>query len=250
MPSPGDRRRERLARAYVYVVTGARDEQRDLPAFLEAVLEAGADIVQLREKDAEAGDLIRWSSDFRAAADRYDALFVMNDRPDVAVASGADGVHVGQNDLPPAWARRIVGPDLLIGLSTHSIVEFDDGAPDADYLCVGPIAALRPNRAGLRPDSRSWPTPRPAPEMGGSGDPGSPSAESTFCHSAECSLPGRSGLRWFVQPRVRIRGAAVRALADGVAKALYNPQLTRALNPDHGWATTVKRSLTRWMCRR
>src|SRR5487761_427598 len=99
MPSPGDRRRERLARARLYVVTGARQEQADLAAFLAAVLEAGADIVQLREKDAEAGDVIRWSGQFRAATDRYGALFVINDRPDIAIAAGADGVHLGQNDL-------------------------------------------------------------------------------------------------------------------------------------------------------
>jgi thiamine-phosphate pyrophosphorylase len=147
MPSPGDRRRERLARARLYVVTGAREEHGDLAAFLASVLEAGADIIQLREKDAEAGDILRWSRDFRAAADQHGALFVINDRPDVAVASGADGVHLGQNDLPPAWARRVVGPDVLIGLSTHSAAEFDAAAPEADYLCVGPLFAT-PTKPG------------------------------------------------------------------------------------------------------
>jgi thiamine-phosphate pyrophosphorylase len=147
MPSPGDRRRERLARSRLYVVTGAREAQGDLAAFLAAVLEAGADIVQLREKEAEAGDLLRWSKDFRAAADRHGALFVMNDRPDVALAAGADGVHVGQNDLPPAWARKMTRADMLIGLSTHSISEFDSGAPEADYLCVGPLVAT-PTKPG------------------------------------------------------------------------------------------------------
>ena len=147
MPGLGDRRRERLARARLYVVTGAREEQGDLAAFLGAVLEAGADIVQLREKDAEAGDLLRWSKDFRAAADRFGALFVMNDRPDVAIAAGADGVHLGQNDLPPAVARRLIGPEMLIGLSTHSADEFDAGAPEADYLCVGPLYAT-PTKPG------------------------------------------------------------------------------------------------------
>jgi thiamine-phosphate pyrophosphorylase len=147
MPSPGDLRRERLARARLYVITGAREREGDLREFLAAVLEAGADLVQLREKEAEAGDLLRWSNDFRAAADRWGALFVLNDRPDVAVAAGADGVHLGQNDLPPSWARQITGPDLLIGLSTHSAAEFDAGAPEADYLCVGPLAAT-PTKPG------------------------------------------------------------------------------------------------------
>jgi thiamine-phosphate pyrophosphorylase len=147
MPSPGDRRRERLSLSHLYVVTGAREEHGDLAAFLASVLEAGADIIQLRDKNAEAGDILRWSQDFRAAADRYGALFVINDRPDLAVASGADGVHLGQNDLPPAWARRVVGPDVLIGLSTHSAAEFDAGAPEADYLCIGPLFAT-PTKPG------------------------------------------------------------------------------------------------------
>jgi len=147
MPGPRDLRRERLARARLYVVTGARDEQGDLARFLDSVLEAGAGIVQLREKDAEAGDVLRWSTEFRAAADRHDALFVVNDRPDIAVAAGADGVHLGQNDLPAAWARRVVGPDLLIGLSTHSPAEFDAAAREADYLCVGPLYAT-PTKPG------------------------------------------------------------------------------------------------------
>jgi thiamine-phosphate pyrophosphorylase len=111
------------------------------------VLEAGTDIVQLRAKDAEAGDLLRWSKDFRAAAERFGALFVLNDRPDVAIAAGADGVHLGQNDLPPAVARALIGPEMLIGLSTHSPDEFDAGAPVADYLCVGPLYAT-PTKPG------------------------------------------------------------------------------------------------------
>ena len=149
MPGLGDQRRERLARSRLYVVTGAREELGDLDAFLSAVLEGGADIVQLREKGAEAGDLLRWSKTFRAAADRYGALFVMNDRPDVAIAAGADGVHLGQTDLPPAVSRRLIGPEMLVGLSTHSDMEFDAGAPEADYLCAGPIYATptKPGRA-------------------------------------------------------------------------------------------------------
>src|SRR5205823_5794998 len=111
--------RERLSAARLYVVTGARQDRGDLAPFLEAILSAGTDVVQLREKDAEAGDLLRWAAEFRRAADRHGALFVVNDRPDVALAAGADGVHVGQNDLPVAFVRELVGPRMLIGLSTH-----------------------------------------------------------------------------------------------------------------------------------
>ena len=83
-------RRERLARARLYVVTGARQGHGDLAEFLDAVLETGADMVQLREKSAEAGDLLRWGATFRDAAERHDVLFIVNDRPDVAVALDAD----------------------------------------------------------------------------------------------------------------------------------------------------------------
>src|SRR2546426_6524547 len=116
----GRRRRERLARSRLYVVTDTRRSRGDLEDFLEAVLGAGTDIIQLREKDAEGGDLLRWGETFGAAARRHGALFIMNDRPDVAVALDADGVHVGQDDLPPAVTRSLVGASMLIGLSTHS----------------------------------------------------------------------------------------------------------------------------------
>jgi thiamine-phosphate pyrophosphorylase len=136
-----------MARARLYLVTDARGVEGDLDAFLDGVLSAGVDVVQLREKGAEAGDLVRWSRTFRAASDRHDALFVLNDRPDVALAVGADGVHVGQNDLPPAVVRTIVGAELIIGLSTHSPSEYDAAAPDADYLCAGPVYAT-PTKPG------------------------------------------------------------------------------------------------------
>jgi thiamine-phosphate pyrophosphorylase len=149
MSGPGDARRERLACARLYLVTDARETQGDLEAFLEAVLAAGVDIVQLREKDAEAGDLLRWSHAFRAAADRHGALFVINDRPDIALAVGADGVHVGQNDLTVGIVRSLVGPELIVGLSTHSSDEYDSAPSGADYLCAGPVYATptKPGRA-------------------------------------------------------------------------------------------------------
>ena len=139
MSHAGEARRDRLARSRLYVVTDARTGRGDLEDFLEAILEAGTDIVQLREKDAEAGDLLRWGQEFRAAADRHGALFVVNDRPDVAVALEADGVHVGRNDMPPEITRRLVGPDLIVGLSTHSQEQLRAASPRADYVCVGPV---------------------------------------------------------------------------------------------------------------
>jgi thiamine-phosphate pyrophosphorylase len=143
----GERRRERLARSRLYVVTGARPDHGDLEAFLDAILGAGTDIVQLREKEAEAGDLLRWGAIFRGAAERHSALFVVNDRPDVAVALGADGVHLGQGDLPPEVTRRLVGQDVLIGLSTHGDDQLRAASPRADYVCIGPIYET-PTKAG------------------------------------------------------------------------------------------------------
>jgi thiamine-phosphate pyrophosphorylase len=139
MAGVGEGRRGRLARTRLYVVTGAREDRGDLAEFLDAILAAGVDAVQLREKDAEAGDLLRWGTVFRQRADRYGALFLVNDRPDVALALGADGVHVGQNDLSAEFVRMLVGPDVLIGLSTHSEEQLEQGSPEADYVCVGPI---------------------------------------------------------------------------------------------------------------
>lgn len=160
---PADRR-QRLAASRLYVVTGARD---DLASFLDAILGAGVDVVQLREKEAEAGDLLRWAEAFREAAERHDALFIVNDRPDVALAAGADGVHLGQNDLPAEVARRILGPDAIVGLSTHRPEELDGASPDADYVTAGPVyeTPTKPGRpaAGLehvwhaaRHERRPW----------------------------------------------------------------------------------------------
>jgi thiamine-phosphate pyrophosphorylase len=131
-------RRDRLARARLYVVTGPRD-----PRFLDEILAAGVDVVQLRDKDAETGDLLRWGEAFRETAERHSALFIVNDRPDVAVALGADGVHLGQEDLPAHLARDLMGPDAIIGMSTHSPAQFDSAPTEADYLCAGPVWETR-----------------------------------------------------------------------------------------------------------
>ena len=144
-------RRARLESARLYLVTDGR--RPDLLAFLDDVLGAGVDMVQLREKEAEAAEVLRLAEPFRAAAERHDALFVVNDRPDVAYALDADGVHLGQDDLPVRIARELLGPDVIIGLSTHSPDQLEAASPDADYVCVGPVweTPTKPGRpaAGL-----------------------------------------------------------------------------------------------------
>lgn len=151
----GERLRKRLADARLYLCTGSREFQGDLPQFLDAVLGAGVDIVQLREKGLEAGPELRLLDVFRRACDRHGALMAVNDRADLAVAAGADVLHVGQDDLPPELARRITGSDPVIGLSAHSDEQVGAAAADpaVDYFCAGPIweTPTKPGRpaAGL-----------------------------------------------------------------------------------------------------
>jgi thiamine-phosphate pyrophosphorylase len=143
--------RDRLAAARLYLCTDARQRQADLPAFLDAVLGSGVDIVQLRHKGLEAREELRFLETFRAACDRHGALLAVNDRADVAYAAGADVLHVGQGDLPAATARQILGPGPLIGLSTHAPAETEAAAADdaADYFCAGPVwpTPTKPGRA-------------------------------------------------------------------------------------------------------
>ena len=142
--------RERVADARLYLVCDARPR-----AFLDAALRGGADLIQLRDKSLDDDGLIEAAKTFRAAADEHGALFILNDRPDLVEACGADGVHVGQDDDTPAAARAAVGPDRIVGRSTHAPFQADaaDADPDVDYLAVGPVHATptKPGRpaAGL-----------------------------------------------------------------------------------------------------
>jgi thiamine-phosphate pyrophosphorylase len=101
---------------------------------------AGVDLFQLREKDREAGDVLEVAGPLLDACRSAEVPFILNDRPDVARVLGTDGVHVGQNDLPPAAARDIVGSDAIVGLSTHAEAEVDGALQeDIDYFAVGPV---------------------------------------------------------------------------------------------------------------
>jgi thiamine-phosphate pyrophosphorylase len=118
----------------------ARPGDREPEELLRPALQAGVDVVQLREKHLDDAAIVRAGRVFRRLCDAYDALFIVNDRPELAMACAADGVHVGQADAPPGEARRLLGPDALIGLSTHS-PEQVDAVTGADYFCVGPVYA-------------------------------------------------------------------------------------------------------------
>ena len=110
----------------------------------EGLLEGGVDVIQLREKDLEGGELLERARALRRLTARCGALFVMNDRPDVALLCGADGVHLGQDDLPPEEVRELVGPEMIIGLSAHSVAQARRAeGRGADYIGVGPVFPTR-----------------------------------------------------------------------------------------------------------
>jgi thiamine-phosphate pyrophosphorylase len=150
-----DTARARLDEALLYLCTDARTRQGDLPEFLDAVLAAGVDIVQLRDKGMEAAEELAHLEVFAEACARHGRLLAVNDRADVAHAAGADVLHLGQGDLPVPAARAILGEDVLVGRSTHSPAEAGAAAVQdgVDYFCTGPC----------------WPTPtkpgRPAPGL-------------------------------------------------------------------------------------
>jgi len=126
-------RAQRLAGARLYLVC-----DRPSAEFLDAVLLGGVDIVQLRMKDAGEPEILAGAQVVCAACRRHGALFILNDRPDLVEATRADGVHVGQHDVPVAQARLAVGPDRIVGLSTHAPEQVDCAA-GVDYIGVGPV---------------------------------------------------------------------------------------------------------------
>jgi thiamine-phosphate pyrophosphorylase len=143
--------RVRLAAARLYLCTDARERQGDLPQFLDDVLGSGVDIVQLRQKGLEAGQELRYLEVFGKACAAHGALLAVNDRADVARVAGADVLHLGQDDLPAGPAREIIGPEPLIGLSSHAETETlaASAEPAADYFCTGPVwpTPTKPGRA-------------------------------------------------------------------------------------------------------
>ena len=156
--------RERLASSSLYLCTDARRERGDLAEFVAAALRGGVDIVQLRDKGSagerefgalEAAQEIDIVAQLREIAHEHGALVAVNDRADIALGSRADVLHLGQDDLPVPVARAIVGPDVVIGRSTHDAAQARAAAVEdgVDYFCTGPC----------------WPTPtkpgRPAPGL-------------------------------------------------------------------------------------
>ena len=150
-------RRERLRRCRLYLVTSPSPR---LEAVVEAALQGGVRLVQYRAKegslDAQGQPItdaqrLEQARALRALCSRYGALFLVNDRIDIAAAVQADGVHLGQGDLPPAVARELLGPEALIGRSTHAIAQLRQAVADGcDYVGVGPVNAT-PTKPGREP---------------------------------------------------------------------------------------------------
>jgi thiamine-phosphate pyrophosphorylase len=132
-------RRERLARARLYLVLEARPHGQDPLPLLGAALRGGVDVVQLRDKELGDEALIAAAEPFRVACDKHGALFVLNDRPGLVEACDADGVHVGRSDAAVDEARAVVGSDRLLGLSASTLDELADIA-GADYVGVTAFA--------------------------------------------------------------------------------------------------------------
>ncbi|WP_072691017.1 thiamine phosphate synthase [Rhodococcus marinonascens] len=206
-------RGRRLETARLYLCTDARRDKGDLAQFAEAALSGGVDIIQLRDKGSagerefgslDARDELNALSVLVAAARRHGALLAVNDRADIALAAGADVLHLGQSDLPVPQARTVVGPDILIGRSTHnraqaSLAAIEDGV---DYFCTGPV----------------WATPT---------KPGRSASGIELVHSTADSRPNRP---WFAiggidEPRVP------EILAAGATRIVVVRAITEADDP-------------------
>ena len=136
----GDRR--------LYLCTADRP---DLADFVRACIDGGVDLVQLRDKVLDARPILQRAAIVQQVCAEAGVPFVLNDRPDLALELGADGVHVGQDDAPPALARRILGDDAIVGYSTHAAAELDTAVDEpVDYISTGPVNATptKPGRPG------------------------------------------------------------------------------------------------------
>ena len=136
----GPLRRERLRTARLYFVCDARPRGADPEPLLRAALAGGADIVQLREKSLPRREIELAAQTFRRLCDIHSALFIVNDDPYLAQSCDADGLHVGQDDVAVGEAREILGPEAIVGLSTHSEQQLAaSGEQPVDYVSVGPV---------------------------------------------------------------------------------------------------------------
>ncbi len=204
----------RLAGRRLYLCTPDRP---DVASFVDACIRGGVDVVQLRDKTLDARPLVDRAAVVRQVCHDHGVPFILNDRPDLALDVGADGVHVGQDDAPPALARRILGPDAIVGLSTHGPADLDAAVDEpVDYLSAGPVVPTptKPGRPGTGTDYAATATAR--------------SSRPVFVTGGvnPSTVPGlaAAGIRHFVVVRWLTEAtdphAAARALRDAVDDAL------------------------------
>src|ERR1700736_4450712 len=136
-----EQRRETLARMRLYVITGDRGDEVETARIVEAALDGGATVIQLRKKSMPMFEQYRLALALRTLTLAHEALLIINDHADLAIAADADGVHLGQDDLPPAAVRGLPGFEgRLIGRSTHSLGQAQIAVHEgADYIAVGPV---------------------------------------------------------------------------------------------------------------
>ena len=158
-----------LTSARLYLCTDARTDRGDFEDFVDAAYAGGVDIIQLRDKNLEAAEELELLEVLQAAARRHGRLWSVNDRADIASLAGAPVLHIGQKDLPLASARKFLGDDAVIGLSTHSPEQIDaaiaaSARPPADWTtsASGRCGPLPPSRAGP-PSASTWSATRPGP---------------------------------------------------------------------------------------
>ena len=192
-------------------------DRPDLADFVAACIAGGVDVVQLRDKALEARPLLARAAVVRDVCREAGVPFVLNDRPDLALAVGADGVHVGQDDAPVALARRILGPEAIVGLSTHGTADLDGArTEDVTYISAGPVEATptKPGRAGTGLDYVSRASARSTVPVFVTGGV---TAERIAALAA-------AGVRHFVVVRALTRApdasSAARALRDAIDRAL------------------------------
>ena len=218
----GARIRARLAAARLYLCTDARTERGDLAEFADAALAGGVDIIQLRDKALEARHELTALEVLAQACQRHGALLAVNDRADVALAAGAHVLHLGQDDLPVGWARRVLGDGVVIGRSTRDPAQATEAIRQVgvDYFCTGPC----------------WPTPT---------KPGRPAVgldlvRSTRAHTVTNSGTG-SGRPWFAIGGIETTQRLDEVLAAGADRVVVVRAITDAADPQAAAAAFAQR---------
>ncbi|MGH3789028.1 MAG: thiamine phosphate synthase [Pseudonocardiaceae bacterium] len=208
--------RARLADARLYLCTDARTDRCDLADFADAALVGGVDIIQLRDKALEArGELLALEV-LSAACQRHGALLAVNDRADVALASGAHMLHLGQDDLPVGWARRVVGDQVVIGRSAHDPAQVAGAATQAgvDYFCIGPC----------------WPTPT---------KPGRPATGLALLRHTTASAG--AARPWFAIGGIENMQRLEEVLSAGADRVVVVRAITEAADPQAAAASFAQR---------